>query len=225
MEEESFKPDFIEELPKEERNQKLTITKDSKRDLPTSESAVILINSVNNSRMLSGQKISQLARKQSNQTEPSSSDNKPARENRTDGDMLRFEDELDVQPHSFSTITRLNVNSTKSITTTTTTESSTTTTEDAKEDVNESTGKKLKKKHLQMLQLKKKLRNNPDKFKAIKIRAPRLRISNSSNADDKQTRRHKIGYASLVRTRNVNLTDFHADDDLFIKVSGGKMIL
>lgn len=230
LEEESFKPDFVDELPKEETQ--LTITKNSKRDLPTSESATILINSMNNSRMLNSQKISQLTNHRPNgaQSSPSSQpsrtqsdqasnvqSNKQANQT-SDGDMLKFEDELDVQPHSFSIASRLNANSTKQpVESAASNETNTTT---GKPDEEESTGKKMKKKQLQMLQLKKKLKHNPEKFKAIKIRAPRLHIGNSTTSKlfgDK--RRHKIGYASLVRTRNVNLTDYHLDDGHFIKVS------
>ena len=204
MEEQSFKPDFVDELPKEERAPKrqLTITKDAKRDLPTSESATILINSMNNSRMFGSQKIGQLqpARKTA------------AAANRTDGDIMKFEDELDVQPHSsVASGSLLSVNGSSSPGTTST----------PPQEEEETLGKRLKKKHLQMLQLKKKLKNSPNKFASIKIRAPRLQFSNSSKlfASDKQARRHKIGYASLVRTRNVNLTDYHADDKHFVKVS------
>jgi len=212
MEEQSFKPDFIAELPKEERQ--LTISKDAKRDLPTSESATILINSMNNSRMLNSQKITQLMNKPSTTNQA---------KNETDTDMLKFEDELDVQPHSFSIASRMTVNSTKSPvaeTSTASKEVNTSTSRPVVVEEEESTGKKLKKKHLQMLQLKKKLKHNPDKFKAIKIRAPRLHLTNSTSklfGLDTKVRKHKIGYASLVRTRNVNLTDYHLDDGLFIK--------
>lgn len=177
MENESFKPDFVDELPKEERT---PLKETAKRDLPTSESATILINSMNNSRMFSSQKAAAAAT------------------NRTDGDVIKFEDELDFRAANSSTSTT-----------------------PKPEEEEETLGKKLKKKHLQMMQLKKKLKNSPNKFAAIKIRAPRLQFSNASTlfAGDKQARRHKIGYASLVRTRNVNLTDYHSDEKHFVKVS------
>lgn len=206
MEAESFKPDFVDELPKEERapQRQPAITKQP-ADLPTSESATILINSMNNSRMYGRQTTGQPARTQST-----------AETNRTDGDIVKFEDELDVQPHASVASDSLlpSVNGSSSPSTTSTPKP---------EEEEETLGKRLKKKHLQMLQLKKKLKNSPNKFAAIKIRAPRLQFSNSSKlfASDKQARRHKIGYASLVRTRNVNLTDYHADDKHFIKVSPG----
>jgi hypothetical protein len=220
MEQESFKPEFIEELPKEEKESK---------DLASSESTVILINSMNNSRMLNSQKISQLVNNAStvasNQQVNDEQTNRPKTNQTNDGDIMKFEDELDVQPHSFSIASRLNMNSSKlesalikdDLSTSTT--SSTTTGEPDEET---QTGKKLKKKHhLHIFQLKKKHKNNPERFKTIKIRAPRLHLSNNSSKpfSDKQVRRHKIGYASLVRTRNVNLTDYHSDDGLFIKVS------
>ena len=193
MEAGSFKPDFVEELqPPKQPTKPLTIAKDTKRDLPTSESATILINSMNNSRMFGSQVQKAVVGQRSNQT---------------DGDIMKFEDETDVQPHS-AVASLLSVNSSSSTT--------------PKPEVEEETlGKKLKKKHMQMLQLKKKLKNSPNKFAAIKIRAPRLQFSNSSKLfADNQARRHKIGYASLLRTRNVNMTDYHADDRHFIKVSG-----
>ena len=227
MEQESLKPDFILELPKEaltKSNKELT----KERDLPTSESATILINSMNNSRMLNNQKVinrpitsyqsSNQSNSQSNQqANKSSASEQSAKKTQStnqtnDGDIMKFEDELDVQPHSFDIASRLIANSSKIEATV----------KDAKTSKpDESNGKKLTKKHhLHIFQMKKKLKNNPERFKAIKIRAPRLHLSNSTAKliADKQARRHKIGYASLVRTRNVNLTDYHSDDRLFIKV-------